>query len=232
MAAPAFQSAGTYAQTAGGNPATSISVPVPAGVAAGDVIEIHIFTDTTTVTITAPAGFTESPDSPATIVANQKASVYWKRASGADSGSYSVTFSGSSFAEAVAIRYSGCIASGTPYDVSTSTTDSASGTVTPAVSVTTNGADRLIVHKGTDWSGGVWTPGAGFTDRAQGGFGVLFVQTKTQAGAGSTGSVTATCTGSDKRTAWLAALLPVPPASSPVGPALVVGQAVNRSNTY
>lgn len=232
MAAPAFQTAGTYAQTAGGNPATSISVPVPSGVAADDVIEIHIFTDTTTVTITVPAGFAESPSSPATIAANQKASVYWKRATGADSGSYSVTFSGSTYAEAVAIRYNACITSGSPYDVSTSTTDSASGTVTPAVSVTTNGADRLIGHKGTNWAGGTWTAFSGFTDRAQGGFGTLFVQTKTQAGAGSTGSVTATSTASDKRTAWIAALLPVPPASSPVRPPLVVDQAINRSYTY
>jgi hypothetical protein len=232
VAAPVFQSAGTYAQTAGGNPATSIVVSAPASVANNDIVELHLYVGDTTVTVTPPSGFTESPSSPVVIAANQSQRTYWKRSTGSEPGTYTTTFSASTFAEGVAIRVSGCITSGVPYDVTTSATDTLNSTVTPVVSVTTTGADRLLTHKGTNWAGGTWTAGSGFTAQAQGGFGLFMVQTATQATAGSSGSVTSTCTGSDKRTAWLGALLPIPVAASPVGRPLMFLQAVDRSYTY
>jgi hypothetical protein len=232
--APVFQTAGTYGQTAGGNPATTIGCGVPTGVAALDIIELHLYIGDPTVSVTIPpTGFVELVNSPVLIAGNQSQRTFWKRATGADSGTYTTTFSASTFAEAVAIRVSGCVTTGTPYDVVTSATDSANSTVTPAVSVTTTGANRLLTFKGTNWTGGTWSAGSGFTVRAQGGFGLMGVQTATQATAGSSGSVTETCTGSDKRTAWLGALLPAGiSAAAPAGRPYMVRQAVNRSYTY
>jgi hypothetical protein len=102
----------------------------------------------------------------------------------------------------------------------------------PAVTVTTTGSDRLLVWSATNWSGGAWTPPTSFTERRDSGDEVMTSADLAQAGAGSSGSITGTCVGNDRRTAFLGALLPVAGSSAPVGFPLVIAQAVNRSNTY
>src|SRR6185503_13236354 len=212
MAAPAFGSAGTYYNP--GGTGTSAAIPVPASVAANDIIEVHLYIEST-ATVTPPTGFTEkTPSSPisATGPGAHTHRIFWKRPTGADSGTYSFTWTGAAYREGFALRFTGCVTSGDPYDTGAgapnSAQASADSTTTPAVSLTTQGADRLLSWAGTNFTGGNWTPPTSFTERADGAPGDSSGATLTQATAGATGSITGTCSGSGYRTAWLGALLP------------------------
>lgn len=203
MTLPVFGVAGTYLT---GTSATA-AVAVPSGVTAGQVILVHLYKEST-ATVTPPSGFTELTPAPFTTSSVHTHHVFWKRATGSDSGTYSFTWSGSTFREAVAIRYTGCATSGVPVDVFNTAARSTNGTVTPAVSLTTTGADRLLEWAGSNFNAGSWTPPSGFTERVDAA-GCLSVATLGQSTAGSTGSVTGTCSGSSSETGWLLALLPV-----------------------
>ncbi len=217
MTAPAFGTAGTQLQGTG----STMNVDVPDSVAAGDIIVVTAFVDTT-VTITGLAtDFAQAADSPQTVSAPSGVhSIYvmWKRATGADStaGTYDFTLSGSTYRNAQAIRYTGAVASGDPWDVTNGVqSGDVNDTVSPVVSDTTTVANTLLVWAATNWAGGTWTPPTGFTERRDSGDGVCTVADLVQPPAGATGSVTGTCTGSDKRTAWLGALKSSPEAPAP-----------------
>lgn len=208
MAAPAFGSSGAW----NGGLAGTKSFAVPASVASGDIIVIPMMIDGSTVTITAmPTGFAHAPGSPQTVAAgfggNHSVNVVWKRATAADTGTYDFTFSASVYEEGQAHRYTGCVASGSPWDVTTSADGGGTGnTVTPAVSVTTTGTDELLFFAGTNWGGGAWTPSTGFTERTDNS-GDLTADDKVQTSAGGSGTVQATCVSTDKVGAWLGALI-------------------------
>lgn len=207
MAAPAFGARGTYLS---GSTTTTAAVPVPSGVASGHVILVHLYKEST-ASVTPPAGFTELAPAPTTTGNVISHHVFWKRATGSDSGTYSFTWTGSAYREAVAERYTGCIASGSPVDAYNGAGRSSSGTVTPAVTVTTTGPDRLLVWSGANWSSGTWTPpsaGGTWTERYDSGD-CLTIATREQTASGSSGSVTGECATSDNEAAFLVALLPV-----------------------
>ncbi len=212
MAAPAFGAAGTYLS---GGSGTTAAIAVPSGVTADQIILAHLYIEST-ATVTPPAGFTETGASPisATGPGAHTLRAFWKRATGADSGTYSFTWTGSAYREGSAQRYTGCITSGNPLDTGAGAPNSAQrssdANATPAVTLTTQGADRLIVWAGTNFSGGAWTPptqGGGYTERVDASAD-LSVATVTQAASGSTGSVTGSCATSGYEVAWLGALLP------------------------
>jgi hypothetical protein len=225
MTAPAFGAAGTQLQ---GSTGTTASVDVPDGVVAGSLVVVTAFIDTPTGTITAmPLDFANAGDSPVSGGSN-KTYVMWHRATGSEStaGTYDFTLSGAIYRNMQAITYDGVVASGDPWDVTAAALDNTNGTVTPAVSDTTTLADTLLVFAGTNWAGGAWTPPGGFTERRDTGDQVCTVADLAQAAAGATGSITATCVGSDRRTAWLGALKPVVTGPPPPTPSLFV----TRSN--
>lgn len=227
MAAPAFGTIGTHHNASGTGPAFA----VPASVASGDIIVIPMFIDGGATISAMATGFAHAPNSP---VANpgggggagsHSLAVVWKRATGADSGSYTFTLSSGVYAAGSACRYTGCVASGSPWDPFTSAaaaTNTTSATVTPAVSGTTAGPDRMLVFSGTNWSGGTsgaaWTPPTGFTERMDTADGVNTLADLVKAAAGATGSITATCTGNDKESAWLGALIGTTATSSTITP--------------
>src|SRR4051794_13761058 len=101
---------------AGGTRTTS-AVPVPSGVASGHVVLVHLYIEVASA-VTPPAGFTELVFSPSPFttgsVSGQR--IFWKRASGADSGTYSFTHA-SAWTSGVAVRHTGAIGSGTPVEV-------------------------------------------------------------------------------------------------------------------
>jgi hypothetical protein len=205
MAAPAHGSTGTHIAGSSG----TASFDVPASVAANDIIVIPIFIDNASVTISVMAtGFEHAENSPVTC-ANHSLAVVWKRASGADAGTYDFTLSASTYRAGAAIRYTGADTSGSPWDTpSDSAFEDTNDTTTPAVDVTTAGANRLLIFAGTLWAGGAWTPPTGFTERIDTGDRVHTLADKEQAVAGASGSVQATNASSDKRCAWLGALAP------------------------
>src|SRR5438034_910141 len=95
---PVFGSIGTLFAAATSTPA----FVVPANVAADDIIVVAFFADVSTTTISAfPSGFAACENSPRTVNAggggNHAIHVAWKRATGADTGTYSFTLSASVF---------------------------------------------------------------------------------------------------------------------------------------
>lgn len=214
MAAPTYGAGGTYYENSG----SSIAFAAPASVAANSVVVIVAYLDGTgDPGITLPGGFTQAEGSPVYIPAspvggvsqNHRLLVAWHRASGSEAGPYTMTLTSSIYVSGQAHRFDGCVTTGTPIDSPTASDGSVTNTTTsPALSVTTQGADRLVLHAATSWAGGTWTPPSGFTKRQQSANGSSTLADLAQAAAGSTGSVTATVSGSDKMQAWLGALIP------------------------
>jgi hypothetical protein len=187
-------------------------------VANNDIIIIPMYVDSPTVTVTAFAtGWQLHGDFPYTAsgIMNHRLMVMWRRATGADSGTYTFTISGNVYTAGAALRYTGCKLTGTPFDTPgggdlSLAQDTTNGTVTPAVNMTTLGAFRKLLHVGTNWTGGTWTnPSAGgtWTKRMDGNDHLHILTDRDLAVAGNSGSVTASCTGSDKRTGWIGALI-------------------------
>jgi hypothetical protein len=219
MAAPTYGAAGTYFETLGG---TSAAFAAPASVAANSLIVIVSFVDGgNSVNITLPSGFTHAEGSPVRLPGPSGAAmqtvVAWHRASGSESGPYTMTIDQTQYISGQAHRFGGVVTTGTPFDSPTNAAGTTSNVSTsPAVAITTAGADRLILHAATNWSAGTWTPPTGYTKRQQGGVGGDTLSDLAQAVAGSTGSLTATCSGASSHSqAWLGALIPVAAVASP-----------------
>lgn len=212
MAAPTYGTAGTYYENFG---TTAPAFAAPASVVADSIVVIVTYLDgVADPGITLPGGFAHAEGSPVYIPTssspsqNHRLVVAWHRASGSESGPYTFTLGTSVYVSGQAHRYDGCVTTGTPIDSPTASDGSVTNSTTsPPIAVTTQGADRLVLHAATSWAGGTWTAPTGFALRQQGGFGSSTVADKSQAAAGGTGSVSATVSGSDKMQAWLGALI-------------------------
>ena len=196
MAAPTFGSIGTGISTSTSTPQFS----VPSGVAANSMIIIPVFLDGVESITGLPSGFSNAENSPVELTVegggDHKLYVFWKRATGADTGTYDFTVTGSSYIEGAALRYENVVTTGTPFDAGTdSAFDTASGTDTPAVTTSSLGADRMFIHAATNWAGSTWTPPSGYTKRLDlsggVGFGIVYESEKSQAAASSSGSIVA-----------------------------------------
>lgn len=210
MAAPSFHSIGTQLQ----GTVSTASFAKPGTLSDGDVVLVLAFVDGAVTVSSAPSGFTQAGGSPVAVPPGAGAHsqiAYWKRVATAagEPSTYDFVLSGSTYVNGCAVAYSGCVASGTPLDVTSSAHFDTNTTTTPAVSVTTTGADRLLVFEGSNWGGGAWTPPTGMTERVDTGDRVHTIADLAQAVAGSSGSLSATNAGSAPSTGWLGALLPV-----------------------
>lgn len=206
MAAPSIAAVGTFLA---GASSASAAVPVPSGMAANEIALTVIYTETT-ATIGSPTGFTECTDSPISNSNGTVCHVFWKRATAADSGTYAFTLSSAGWREAVCSRLTGCITTGNPFEATNSAGGSTVSTASPAVSLTTLAADRLLFHAGFDMNAtGTTTPSSGFTNSAVNTSGGIVTAYKAQAVAGASGSVSCTFTNSGAVSAWLGAFVPV-----------------------
>lgn len=222
MAEPTPAASGTYYE----NTSASVDFAAPSGVVDNSVVVICAYVDgATDPTITPPTGFVQAENSPVYLdetvpqlsSQNHRLMVMWHRASGSESGPYTMTLGSSRFVAGQAHRFEGVVQSGTPFDSGTDaagveTPDPAN--TSPPVNITTEGSDRLVLHAATNWAGGTWTPPTGFTKHQQGGFGHSTLASKAQAAAGATGSLTATLTTNDKMQAWAGALKPATESSN------------------
>jgi hypothetical protein len=200
--APAWQSA---AYTTGVS-AASVAVNLPAGIVAGDLVAVFLYKENS-ATVTPPAGYTQEVVAAAT---NHSQYLFWHRATGAESGTVTFSWTGAVWREAHAHRISGAAASGDPFSGGTASTavNNTAGTTTPAVSLTTTDPQTLLIWGGTSFTGGAWTPPTGWSERADNSTD-MGGATLTQSAAGASGSITGTCAGSGATTAILAAVLPV-----------------------
>ena len=214
--------------TNAGNSATP-STAVPAGVAAGTIVLLACSVDNTAAafdTADWPAGFTEL-DEVGTTADGQRMAVGWKRATGADTGSYTfgnLGASGDWVCQAVALT--GRHATSPPV-VSTAAINNTLN-ATP-VTVTANGVtavagDDLAWVSAPDTNAGNngagHTPPAGYTERqdAMSGWTNLSVATVDNVAAGATGSVSGTFAliGGSTRAGWASWLVRVPAAAGGV----------------
>jgi hypothetical protein len=146
---------------------TSVSVPVPAGAAAGDVVVASVSTwGTTPAQVTAPQGFTLKGSYPGASSGggSDTTRIYWKRLTAADTGSYQFSWSGGQWSSAHAVAVSGAVSSGDPIE-SIDQADGLSSTVFPSTAVTTTTAPLLAWFGRNDEPAlGQHTPPEGFTE--------------------------------------------------------------------
>ena len=193
---------------------TTMSIPVPAGTAAGSVIlACMLIAAPGTQTVTPPAGFTQALASPA-IVSGTGASdfalrVYQKRVTAADTGTYDFGMSAGGAGEAVALRFVGCTASGALFGdfvtgVKTTNTDGN----TPPVTITTAGDNRLSVWVSGGSGGGACTTLSGFTEIWDPQNANLVVDIRVEPVPTTVGPLVATWENPCTTAAWVGALLP------------------------
>lgn len=211
MAAPAFASTGGILA---GSSSTTAAVPVPTGVVGTttdptEVIVVTMYVENSQA-VTPSTGFVHAGSSPVTNASATKPivlSTFWKRATASESGTYPFTVAaGLAWREGWAMRYTGCVTSGNPFDFTTSAqADSGVAGAFTATSGNTSSNDQLLLHIATTYDGRTVTPSSGFTNRSSSG--AWLVADKAQAVAGPTGSVTGSWAGGNTSTViWLGAL--------------------------
>lgn len=215
---PQFGSIGTALSGTG----TTCLVPVPSGVASGDLILAAIFVGDTTTTVGTPGvEWSEVGSSPVSNATGQafRLRIFQKYATGADSGTYAFTLSGSASRNAFAVRYTGGAPS-SPFDFTNSASSlefSGPPAPAPAVSGTVSAANELEVYIGVSWVSSTPTAPSGFTVRGTPitTNGTMFIADKGNPATGATGSIAGSYSATTAALgAWIGALLPPPPPSA------------------
>lgn len=212
--APTFGAIGTRLAGASTN---SANLAVPASVVAKSVVFAVVYTDNSSaVTVSPPdVSWTAATGSPVSNGADLRVWVFWKRATGSDSGTYNFTLSTTvNWRNGWATRIDGCIETGSPVDVST--TAAATGSLSyPNTSLTTTGPNELLLWLAASYDGarlsaaptGLTIRGQGVNDNSDAG---LAVCTGAKAVAGATGTISATANdGTNEKMLWFGALKPV-----------------------
>ena len=196
-----------------GTPSASAVLTVPTGVAIGDVLLVGIELESTAA-ITPPAGFTQKQRLDCTGSDAHSHLLFWKRASAADTGTYTFSWTGSVQRAAWCARISGCVSSGDPFGTPLNTANSnsvGSSTVTPAITTFTPTVDNcLLVGSFTFRFGANITnsPPSGWTERIDNSWAIFF-DTLSQTTKTASGAVTASSDqASNGRTAIVGYILP------------------------
>ena len=218
QAAAGVKGAYTFAKTKGADPnhgvlfalrprRASLTINVPAGTAANDVMVATIAVANSTVVITPPAGWTSQPAVLQAAGNGSRQQIFYRIASGAEPASYTWIF------ESAHVGAAGAIASYSGVDTTSPIDVYSGGNTTPqgadsnlqhrALGVTTTTVDSMVISTHSFSSSASWTPPAGMTERvdinSQGGAspnGVsLAVDEVAQPSAGATGDKLATASG-------------------------------------
>lgn len=196
----AFRSSSNLAGASG----TSAAVPVPTGAASGDIAVVGLYMEST-ATVTPPSGFTSKADLRTSASARGGLVVYWKRLTAADSGTYSFTWTGSTWRGAVCGLWSGRIASGDPFDGTVGTAESTSGVTTLNVSTSPASANGDAVGMWTNFNGGAsWTAPTNYTEQQD--TNVITLDSRDAVASGTTGSISATSSITDFMKGFLGVL--------------------------
>jgi hypothetical protein len=226
----AFRSSAVSVTNGNGNSGT---VPVPAGAATDDIALIFLSVDSGNAqTISWPANFTQLRSTTIATPDGQTYGCAWKRLTGADSGSYTVSWTDSKDYLIQCGLWSGRDTGNPPTDtIATLTSQDGSPISINATGLTAVSGDDLvwvgcpdIVLNNTGIS---FAPPSTYTERtdvvngglSSTGWCNLSFATKDAVGAGATGTVTGTFT-SSANAGWVANLvrIPVAPVLAPVPP--------------
>ena len=207
----AYRSSSNQAYTSG----TSIAPAVPAGAAANDIAIACLYLEAAG-TVTPPSGWNATAKHDSGVVNNARLTIWWKRLTGADSGTYSFTTPNTGHACSVYL-FSGRIATGDPFDLTSN--GSALGTTVTCAALSPAASGDDLFACAASFAGGTWTPPTSMTERVDSD---TNGNTQDNIGAGSTGTKTLTCTGSGGIVGFLGALLPDTGGGSPIPPFLVM----------
>lgn len=190
------------AQGSAGTGVTTLTVAKPAGTSAGDLMVASIAVRPSTVTITAPSGWTLVRRTDNTSGNTHGLAVYYRVAGSSEGASYSWTVSSSSTGSVGGILSFRGVDVSSPVDAENGQT-TANSLSHAAPSLTTTVANTMMVTSHTFPSSATWTPPSGMTEAAD----VASLTVPNAAGqalevnyeaipaAGSTGSKTATASG-------------------------------------
>lgn len=141
MAAPAYVSNGGIGAT---DASTTVAVPFPASIASGDILLLQLVSGNNSVDHQTPSGFSSICTQIAQST-NASFSWWWKRADGTESGNLTCSRTSSTLQfSGVMSRWTGAIASGTPYNVVTPATVGRSTTCTSSAITPTYDAASVI----------------------------------------------------------------------------------------
>lgn len=132
--------------TAIGTGTTSLDLIYPANITAGDILIAQIEVDDAqnAPTITPPEGWVKGDSVISGTYTRYKFAWYWKRADGTETGNASFAGGGNEMMKGIMSKFSGCIATGNPYESIANSGVVISGTLT-SQEITTLGANRLAV---------------------------------------------------------------------------------------
>lgn len=218
IGAPLFVGAGTLGST---ETTTTMTPGYPAGISANDILFMFIGLrdGSGNATISSVSGgWTLVEEMPYMTGSDETSALYWKRATGSESGTETVTLSevltfGNGVAQIVAYR--GCVTSGTPYERNTLYAMTGSSTTHQGKGLTTAGVDRRAVS--FFYSYGVNTTGSnnnGWTEDYEGGTitgedGTISVNSIEKAVAGKVAGCNRTMAASCGFICYTLALIPV-----------------------
>lgn len=185
---------------------TSRAPAVPSGAAIDDIAVVALgqWNGGGTPTITPPSGFTQKGGFWTSGDGAAKNSVWWKRLTAADSGTYSFSWTTSYWSTAQCALFSGCVTSGDPWDAVATAVAGTFGTFTTQT-LTATDADGGLVWACYNDSSGTHTPPTNFTEAADNDCAAM--AWRTGAGAGSQSAAAASVTSSSPAGAWFGALL-------------------------
>lgn len=234
VAAPAFQSLATA--TAGNPDVSTLTIPVPAGTASGDLLLAIVSTDSET-TLNTPVGWTllDQGNSSAAVTM----AVYYRIATAAEPASYSFNWGSSEEVAGAILRYSG-VSTSDPIGVWGVATGTNNSPTSPSAS-TANADTRVVRIYGADdddLAGSPYPTGttgrlniAGSTDGPS-----LGVADAVQAAIGATGSAAFSLSASEQWRALTVVLAPpgvnpLPPGDSNNAPSICSAAAADGGGT-
>ena len=186
-------------------------VAVPIGAAIGDLAILIVDQWTSAAERTATAtGFNEIPGAHVTrattgTAGTQTLRMFWKRLTAADTGNYTVTFSGTTWNMVHCVMLSGGLASGDPIEV-VNTANATSGYPTTSFTVATLAA---LINAAATFNANPTGPPTGFTEQQD--TNVLHTNTRILV---STGSITASGGTSSETDTIVVAMIAVKPAAT------------------
>lgn len=124
------------ASSGGWADSTSCAIPVPTGAASGDIAVAAVERwdgGTGLPAITPPAGFSQTGT--AIILGAYELTIWWKRLTGADTGNYTFSWTGSRWNGGCAILVTGGLASGDPIEATNSNTGTSQSVGSTSVTV-------------------------------------------------------------------------------------------------
>jgi len=205
---------------------TTVAIPVPAGVDNKDIVVVGVYKENTAA-ITPPAGFTLKASDTTNATTQGALWVYWKRLTGADTGSYDFTWTGSSYAGGHAVAGRGAVETGDPFIAGSivRTSNNSGNSLGHAVTSILNGLGISFV---SSWATATrtWTAPSGWNKEEQTVNQALGV--KASMPATTTGTVTWVGNGNDYYQMFLGVL--APPVTGPTVSAIIGG--VKKSAAY